>query len=413
MTTEPERVNEPLRVLWVNQYATPPDRAGGTRQWSLARHLRPCDVEVTVVAARQDFFRRRNVATRHGVVSREDVQGVPFIWIGVPEYDGNLSRLANMLSFAWRVARLATRELRRLDAVIGSTPQPFAALAGARLARRLGVPFILEVRDIWPQSLIDLGRYSRWHPMILLFAWIERRLLGAARGVLTPLPGTESYFRTRGIASDDIVSIPNGVDLDLVPAGVCAPMSEKFTVTYAGAHGLANSLGTLVQAAKVLQERGELGIRIRMIGDGPEKAALVSEARTLGLSNLEFAEPVPKARIYEALAASDALVICLKRAEVFDNGISPSKLFDYFAVARPVIFCVDASNNPVAEARAGITVPPEDPDALAEAIVRLRDLSARERSDFGRNGRAYVQERHDFSRLAQRLDGHLRTWLRS
>jgi glycosyltransferase involved in cell wall biosynthesis len=368
-------------------------------------------VEVTIAAASQDYLRRRNVRSSDGRISLEDVDGVPFLWIPAPEHDGSFSRVANMLLFGWRVSRLSKHHAGDLQAVIGSTPQPFAAFAALRLARRLNVPFILEVRDIWPKTLMDLGNYSRWHPLIALFAWIERRLLASARGVITLLPGSESYFEGRGVAASDVVAIPNGVDLSLVAPPTCASSDGRFTVTYAGAHGMANALHTIIHAAKLLQDAGKSDVRVRLIGDGPEKPRLVREANEFGLNNLEFVDPVAKALIYEELAASDAFAICLKRAEVFDHGVSPNKLFDYFSVGRPVIFAVNASNNPVAEAHAGITVPAEDPKALADAMLRLRDMSASERFQLGLNGRAYVQAHHDFARLAERLGEQLRTWL--
>ena len=411
-----------MRVLWVNQYAAPPNRAGGTRHWSLARHLQSCDVAVTVAAASQDYLRRRNVTTGDGAVSLkgvsvedvslEDVEGVPFLWIPLPEHQGNLSRLVNMVLFGWRVSRLSADHTGQVQVVIGSMPQPFAAFAAQRLARRLNVPFVLEVRDIWPKTLMDLGNYSRWHPLIVLFAWIERRLLASARAVITVLPGSEPYFEARGVDAADVVVIPNGVDLSLIATPPGERPGEHFTVTYAGAHGMANSLDTIVRAAKRLQDAGESNVRVRLIGDGPEKRRLVSVANELELDNIEFVDAVAKTKIYDELAASDAFVICLKRAEVFDHGVSPNKLFDYFSVGRPVIFGVSASNNPVAEAHAGITVPAEDPTALAEAILRLRDMPASERLALGSNGRAYVEAHHDFARLAERLGERAHSWLR-
>lgn len=400
---------ESLRVLWVNQYAAPPNRAGGTRHWSLARHLRASGVEATVVAASQDYLRRRNVPGG-GTVSSEDVDGVRFVWIPAPEHDGRVSRLVNMLLFGWRVSRLSRAETGDVHAVIGSTPQPFAALAAQRLARRLGVPFILEVRDIWPKTLIDLGDHSRWHPMIMLLGWIERHLLASARGVVTLLPDSRAYFEARGVPASNLVSIPNGVDLALIPPPSCAGAEGPFTVTYAGAHGMANSLHTLVRAAAQLREAGAADVRVRLIGDGPEKAALVREAGAMGLDNIEFSEPVAKAQIYEELAAADALVMCLKRAAVFEHGVSPNKLFDYFSVARPVIFAVNASNDPVTEAQAGITVAAEDPKALAEAIMRLKAMPPSERFQLGSNGRAYVRDHHDFAHLAADLGERLHVW---
>jgi glycosyltransferase involved in cell wall biosynthesis len=142
----------------------------------------------------------------------------------------------------------------------------------------------------------------------------------------------------------------------------------------------------------------------RFIGEGTEKTALMRRASEVGLRSVSFEGRVPKSRIPTLAAGADGFVINVKGLPVYRYGISPNKLFDYLAARRPVIFASSARNNPVAEAGAGITVPPENPPAVAEAVRRLVSLSSEERDEMGLRGRRYVEAHHSYERLGERLE---------
>jgi glycosyltransferase involved in cell wall biosynthesis len=174
---------------------------------------------------------------------------------------------------------------------------------------------------------------------------------------------------------------------------------------YAGAHGLANRLEVVLEAAHRLEREGwGERIRFRLVGDGPEKPALVARTRLLGLKSVIFEDPVTKYDIYRTLQEADAFLMMLAYSPVFQWGVSPNKLFDFMAAARPVLFGVKTAFNPVQEAEAGITVPPEDSEALANAIKHLAEMSPEQRWAMGLRGRRYVEEHHAFARLGGRLE---------
>ncbi|MDQ1283638.1 MAG: hypothetical protein QG666_1430, partial [Euryarchaeota archaeon] len=160
----------------------------------------------------------------------------------------------------------------------------------------------------------------------------------------------------------------------------------------------------ILEAAEILREKGYADIKITFIGDGPEKQRLIGRAKEMRLSNVEFLDPVPKNMALQRLLDADGLVLNLEDVAVFKYGISPNKLFDYMAAGKPVIFSVNASNNPVKEAGCGITVPPRNPLALADAIITLRRMPQESRDEMGRRGQKYVAENHDISILAERLE---------
>ncbi|MFN0198406.1 MAG: glycosyltransferase family 4 protein [Planctomycetaceae bacterium] len=400
-----------MRLWIVNHYAYAPNHFAGTRHYSLARHLIRRGHDVTVIST--SFFHkacRETRLTKGESYKREVIDGVPFHWMRTPPYQGNtFGRLWNMAVFAgrvWREQGLAHEP--RPDAIIGSSPDLLAAWAAERLARRFGVPFVLEIRDLWPETLVSLGRVSRIHPLVLWMSRIERGLYHRADRILSLLPGAAEFIAQHGGAREKTVWLPNGIDLEWIPEPT--PIEEKstFTVMFAGAHGPANGLDLVLDAAEILQKNpAPMPIRIQLVGDGREKPRLMQKAQTAGLKNVEFVAPVPKQQVYEKLQQADAFLMVLENSPVFQWGISPNKLWDYMACARPVIFSVSTPYNPVEEAGAGVTAIPGDPRSLAESIRTLAAQPLAVRREMGQHAREHVLRHHSFENLAVTLEGML------
>jgi glycosyltransferase involved in cell wall biosynthesis len=172
---------------------------------------------------------------------------------------------------------------------------------------------------------------------------------------------------------------------------------------YLGAHGEANALDTVLEAAHMIRDRNCHEIKFVLVGDGPEKPRLIELAKELGLKNVEFRDPIEKTQVPKVLSKADAVIFNLEKAEVFKYGISSNKLFDYMAAGKPVIFSVKASNNPVEEAHCGFTVQARDPQALAEAVINLYQMPIEEREALGHQGRKYVELHHAIPVLAERM----------
>lgn len=397
-----------MKHVWIlNHYAQEPGGAGGTRHFSLARHLSSYGWKATIIAASTDHstgLQRLNAGETQRL---QTYDGVPFLWLKTRGYSGNgMDRVANMFDYTRAV--LNRRNLSSLDppdAIIGSSVHPLAAWAGRKLAKRHGVPFVFEVRDLWPQTLIDMGRLSDHHPAAVGLRWLEKSLYRAASRIIVLLPHAHEYIEPLGIAREKIVWIPNGTDTDSFGPKMPITESAKFTLMYFGAHGAANGLDNLLSAMQIVAKNPK-GDRIclRLIGDGPLKPSLMAAAKTKGLTNVEFEDPVPKNDIPALAAQADAFVLCLRDfPKLYRFGISMNKIFDYLASGRPIIISIDAANDPIKEASAGISVSPENPEAFAKAIIQIASLPLAQRIEMGTSGRRHLEQSYNMRLLASRL----------
>jgi glycosyltransferase involved in cell wall biosynthesis len=300
--------------------------------------------------------------------------------------------------------------LHKPDIVIGSSLTLFAAFAAERLARRLDVPFVLEIRDLWPQTLIDMGMRPR-HPAVIGFGMIERYLYRNADKIVTLLPNASKYMVPRGARSNDITWIPNGVDMERMPFPQVPTPHDVFTVMYAGSHGLSDALDSVLDAASILNTEAPGRFCFRFIGNGPNKRELRRRVETEGIAKVMFDEPVPRQQVFSTLQSADAFIITARKTDLYRYGISPNKLHEYMAAARPTIFAGNSHNNPIAEASAGITVAPEDSRAIATAVKTLAAMSNDERWNMGLRARRYIEEHHNFTGLASRLERVLQSAL--
>lgn len=398
-----------MKQVWVlNHYAQEPGGAGGTRHFHLAEHLQKMGWQATLIAASAKHRTGKQPLLPFEKHRMDSFNEVRFLWIRTSHYSGNGGgRIRNMLQYTWRVLlQKTTADLPRPDIVIGSSVHPFAAVAGALLARRFKVPFVFEVRDLWPQTLIDMGRLKSSSTTAWILRKLELWLYRRAARIVALLPRAWEYITPLGIPKEHVIWIPNGVDLSLFPQATSSLSdSQYFTLMYFGAHGQANGLDNVLTAMKFVQEQPNgRHIRLRMIGDGPLKPILIAKASKMGLINVSFESSVPKSQIPALAAQADAFVIAvLDLPNLYRYGISMNKLFDYLAAERPIIISSDAVNNPVSEAQAGLTVKAGQPEALSDAILKIAATPLEERRRMGHAGRTYVERNHSFQQLSSRL----------
>ena len=397
-----------MKHVWIlNHYAQTPTGSGATRHYYFAKNLEAYGWTASIIAASVEMHTKEQRLSKMQLKRLEVINGVPFLWLKTPSYTrNNWRRMLNMLAFGVHaIIPFATKYLVRPDAIIGSSVHPFAALAGAIIAWRRHVPFLFEVRDLWPQTLIDMG-YLRPESFVTnIFQHLELWLYKRASTIIAVLPQAYEYIVPLGIAREKIIWIPNGVDMQAFPQPrPPTPNPAVFTLMYFGAHGRANGIENTLEAMACLNKLAlPLPIKLRLIGDGPDKSQLIEKAKTLGLTNVSFEPPVPKSKIPTLAQEADAFVFNILNLPLYRFGISLNKLFDYMASGRPIIYAGSASNDPVAEAQAGLTVPPENPQAMAEAIVQLMAMSPELREEMGGRGRRYVEEKHSFAYLSQKL----------
>lgn len=396
-----------MRIWIVNHYADPPDGMA-TRSVDLARHFDISGNPTTIFASNFNHYRFGPVH-RLGIghlwrAFEED--GVRFIWIWTPSYRGNdWRRTVNMATFAILALLAGLFERPRPDVVIGVSVHPLAALAGYYLARLKRARFFFEVTDLWPQTLIDLGRLK---PDALAARWLrrlERFLSGRAERIVMLLPHTDQYMKSIGVPPEKIVWIPNGVELsryEQVKPYDGAPR-PPFRVMFMGGFFTSNAIDNIMEAARILKGRGRNDIEFLLIGRGTDRDAVIASARDLGLDNVHFPDPVPKSEIGRIMSDADAFIYALHDLPLYRYGVSLNKLTDYLAGGRPIIFSGRSAYDPVADIGAGYSLPPDDPQAAADAIEKLFSITPAERIEMGQKGRAYVVEYHNIPKLATRL----------
>jgi glycosyltransferase involved in cell wall biosynthesis len=410
-----------LNILLINHYAGSVRHGMEFRPFYLAREWVRLGHRVRIVASSQSHIRAQAPDMKGRARLDETIDGVDYTWFATPAYRGNgLKRILNMLSFVWRLLRegraLAqdehNRQHARPDVVIASSTYPLDIWPARRIARLAGARLLFEVHDLWPLSPMELGGYSRWHPFIMLLQAAENYACRHADAIVSILPKVRTHLEAHGMAPHKLHIVPNGADpaewlrtdgslpAQAEQALAAARTDADCVVGYAGTHGLANALDTLLDAAALLRGRR---IAFVLAGGGPEKVRLQRRAQAMALHKVHFLDPVPKQQVPALLRRFDLAYIGWQRQPLYRFGIAPNKLIDYMMAARPVLHAVEAGNDPVADAACGLTLAPEDPHALAAAILELAGKSEDERGAMGLRGQRYALDNLTYPVLGQRF----------
>lgn len=401
-----------MNILLINHYAGSRIHGMEYRPYYLAREWVRMGHQVTILAASFSHVRTHNPKIDQ-TVTEEEIDGIRYIWLKTPPYHGNgVRRAMNIFAFVNRFYAWQGRLFyyTPLDVIIASSTYPLDVFPAHHLAQKVRARLIFEVHDLWPLSLIELGHMSPLHPLIMLMQWAENFAYRHAERVVSMLPKAIDHMVEHGMDPGKFVYIPNGIDVEewendtgQIPDEHRTVLTSlkragKFMVGYAGAHGLANGLDSLVEAAaRIVSEE----VAFVLVGQGPQKEDLREKASQHQLTNIVFLPPITRESIPALLNYLDALYIGLKKEPLFRFGVSPNKLMDYMMAAKPIIYAIEAGNDPVAESGCGISIPPENPDAVVEAVTRLMKISESERAKMGSKGRDYVMANNDYRVLAR------------
>jgi len=401
--------------IWmVNHYAISPDLPGGTRHFDFACELVKKGYRVKIFACDVILGKNKEHAKlkEKESYSVENINGVEFIWVRAATYERNNWRRAwNMLTFSYNCYKIGCKFKDKPEVIIGSSPHPFAALAAVRLARKLKAKFFLEIRDLWPQVIVDMGKLNEHDLIIQAMRLLEKYLYRAADKLIVLAEGSKKYLIEKsGIKESKILYLPNGVHLNNFSCQKDRDVLRKlynfnkFTLIYTGAHGPANSLDTILRAADRLRENKN--IEIILVGDGILKERLLKQAKEMKLNNVRFFDPIPKTEIPGILSAADAAIITLKKVKVFSYGVSPNKLFDYMAARKPIVCAVGGEMaEKIDKIRCGVSAIAEDEKSIANAIIRLVNLSQDELRKMGDNGYEEIKKNYSREKLVQKLIG--------
>ncbi len=395
-----------MKHVWiVNHYAGRPTDPGGTRHYSLAQALTQFGWETTILAATTEH---RSGAQRDDLPATPDgvADDPPFRWLRAPTYRGNgPSRILNMGAFTFRALSPAgTRGLRRPDVVIGSSVHPLAAWAGSKLARRHGCPFVYEIRDLWPETLVRIGRMDSKSLSARALYRLEANCWAGSAFVLSPLGAVDAYGKARGLPHRTFVHIPNGVDVDRFTSSPAT--TDRIRLMYLGFMGETDYLDVLIEAMSDHKVRSHSARpTLDLYGDGPARRQLERMVAERGLSDtIRFRGLVPSKDIPNIAARATAFVLPLADNDgLYTFGASPNKIHDYLAAGRPTLLNAPFVDDPVSRWSAGIRVPECTPESWAQSIANFCDLEDQARALMGRRAREAAEAEFGFDQLAQRL----------
>lgn len=398
------------RIWLINQYASTPTTGIGGRHHYLAKELVRLGHEVTLIAARRHHLLGEDVDV-DTLPTEEQVDGYRLIRIDVPRYSHAHSkrRILAWLTFAVKIPNLRRQKRAAPDAVLCSSPSLVSYLGAEWLAKATGARLVFEARDMWPLTLVEIGGYSSLHPFIRLLQWIEDRAYTRSNRVVSNAKGAVDHMVSRGMDRNKFTWVSNGIALDEVqnPIPLAADFkahipTDGLRVVYTGTLGAANALETLIDAAALLRDLPD--VHILLVGQGRLRVDLEARCHALGLRNVRFLGPVSKAQVQAVLAECDVCYIGWMKSPLYRWGIAANKIPEYLFSGKPILHAFSGGNDPISEFDAGITIPAEDPQALADAIRRLHAMPEAERQRLGTNGHRAAREYYDYAKLAQRLE---------
>jgi glycosyltransferase involved in cell wall biosynthesis len=334
--------------------------------------------------------------------------------IRVPHYvapnKGFFKRILIHITFAVS-ASIYSLFMKRDDIIYLESPPLFNGFIGlvSKWFRR--IPYFFNVADLWPQTAIELGAL-RNKQVIAVTQWLERTFYNQAARILAVTAGIQSFIVRMGYKTEKVALITNGVD-HLVFADDVEPDTSilgyrhpgRILAIYAGTHGMAHALGTILDAAERLRNEP---IDFLFIGDGPEKKMLIEKTETLGLNNVAFLDPLPQAKMPGVMRAADVAIINLRNVPLFDSAM-PSKCFEAMAAGLPIMLAVRGEMaGHIEKAQCGICAEPENLDQIVEAFRLFIAIGDSERREMGKRGRAYAVEHFSRDMIARKLESLMR-----
>ena len=404
-----------MNILFISHYAGSPEMGMVFRPYYFAKEWIKQGHVVTIIAASFTHIRKKNpdVVDDFQEVS---IDGIKYVWIKTPQYRNIFQRVLNIYTFVSKLNRKAKNIVQRYkpDIVISSSTYNFDIYPAIKIAQYAEAKLVYEVRDLWPLTPIELGGYSKYHPFIMAMQKAENVAYRKADSVVSVLPKVHKYMSNHGLDIKKLVIVPNGVVKDdwncvnILPVSntdIISTIQNKrkrghIIVGYTGAYANANAIEYLLQAAKLLN-RGK--ISFILLGDGQQKQILKNYISENNLKNVFLFDSVLKLEIPNVLRMFDFVYIGWRNIAIYRFGISPNKLMDYMMAGKPVLHSVKAGNDPVMEAGCGITVEPENPQAIADGILKLAALSEEEREAMGKRGRDYILKNQTYDILAKRF----------
>lgn len=399
-----------MKILFLTQYCPPEVGAPQNRIFEFAKELKKLGHEITILTAMPNYPKGEIFDEYKGKkVVKEELDGIKIVRTSIyaTKEKSFSKRMRNYLSFTFSSVFSGAKHIEKQDVIITESPPLFLGWSGYVLSKLKGARFIFNVSDLWPESAVKLGVLNN-KLFIKMSTWLEEFCYKKAVAITGQTQGIVDNITNRGFSKSKVHLITNGVDTEFFKKEnrdeefrKSISIENKFAVVYAGIHGIAQGLEVVIEAADILKAYED--IQIVFIGDGPEKTKLIKMSEEKKLTNVKFLPVQLKPNMPKIIASMDATVIPLKKLDLF-KGALPSKMFEALSSELPIVLAVEGeAEKLINDAQAGITVEPENPKAIAEAILKLYN-NLELRRNLGQSGRSYVIKNYSRESITKKLE---------
>ncbi len=396
-----------MRILFLTHYFPPEVNAPATRTYEHCKQWVEAGHDVTVLTCNPSAPAGKLFAGhKNGLVQKEDVDGISVVrlWSFIAPNSGFLKRILNFISSMFSMVLYALFTFIKCDVVVATSPQFFTGIGGVFVSFFKRRPLVLEIRDIWPESIVTVGA-MRKSPLIRMLELMELGMYRAAKHIVTVGDGYKDNLLGKGVPAEKISVVTNGVFPEQFQGGDREKYREllnggdAFVCAYVGTVGMAHGLEVVVEAATELQASGRSDVQFWIVGEGARAGAIEALVQERKLANVTFLGRLPKREMVDLIAAIDTSLVHLKKSDLFSTVI-PSKIFEMMAAEVPIIMGVEGgAQEIVLEAKAGVPMEPSSPESLLSAIDEVR---RRGRDAFG--GATYVAEHFSRPMLAAKME---------
>ena len=391
--------------IWIiNQYSGSIYHGKEYRSPSIARELVKKGYDVTIISASHSHH-FKNAPETSGSYTLTDIDRVKYLWIKTGNYPESKS---------YKRLFIPVKKLNKPDYIIVSSPSPLPILNGIYFKKKFNAKLVFEVRDLWPLSVIELGNMSSKSLFIRFLSYIEKIAYKNSDLTISLLSNAKEYMVSQGLEAKKFLCVPNGIDLKLLNIRKEVPISitkqfdkSKFIIGYAGALGIANNLYALIDAAELLKDKED--IEFVLLGGGSEETKLREYTNKKNLHNIIFPGSVTREEVHNTLEYFDICYLGLQKSALFQYGVSPTKLYDYMAVAKPILYAIDSGNHPVKDANCGIEINTGNPKDIASAILKFYKMDTKKRKQLGINGYNILVDNYTFDKLTEKIIENLET----
>lgn len=403
-----------MRTIWIlNHYAMPPQLGPTVRHHKFSTLLVERGYNVRVFASSKIHNTSINVIDDSRLLLEKEYDRVPYVFVRTRDYFGNdKDRVKGMIEYAFRLFRVVRKlNFEKPDVIFASSAHPLTWLSGYVLAKQNNAKFVAETRDLWPETLVAMGRIEKKSVPARILYSLEKFIYTKADRLIFTMPGGRDYVKSLGIDTSKVAYINNGVDLEEfyynqrehVFRDKDLDQPNTFKVVYAGSMGQANALNYLVEAAEIIQRRGIHDIMFILFGDGYQRVELQAFTEEKGLTNVQFKGSIEKKLIPSVLSRADLNVITGQHISLYNYGLSLNKMFEYFASGKPTISNIECGYDLLEEYRCGVTVRGGSAEALADGILDFYHMRTDDYNRFCDNALVAAQA-FDFSVLTDRLE---------